>query len=168
MRNVVAIGVVALLGGMSFATCQAQDLPARKPGLWQVTMLTASSKMPPQQMKYCLDAATDAALYKMGMSAVQGMCSRNDIHRSGNVVTIDTECKMGEMLVTSHSTMTFVGDTANHTDIQTHFDPPMMGRSDSSMTRDATWAGPCPADMQPGDIVMANGMKMNLNSMPAK
>ena len=67
--------------------------------------------------------------------------------------------------MTSHSVMTFTGDSAYKTDTQTHFDPPMMGRSDSSMAQEAKWAGPCPADMQPGDMIGPNGMKMNLKSL---
>ena len=38
----------------------------------------------------------------------------------------------------------------------------MMGRNESSMTQEAKWAGACPADMKPGDMIGPNGMKMNL------
>jgi hypothetical protein len=34
------------------------------------------------------------------------------------------------------------------------------------MTIEATWLGPCKADQKPGDMVMANGMKMNIRDMP--
>jgi hypothetical protein len=118
-----------------------------------------------QTLKFCTDAATDAEMYKFGMNTMQGMCSRYDIHRNGAVATIDTECKMGDMKMTSRSVMTFTGDAAYKTDIQSHFDPPMMGHADSSMTQEAKWTGPCPADMQPGDMVGPNGMKMNMKSM---
>jgi hypothetical protein len=163
----MAVCAAALLGGIACAGtgALAVDLPTRKPGLWEVTLHMASGKMPPQLMKFCTDAATDAQLYQLGMSAAQGMCSRNDIQRSGNVVTMDSECKMGEMKMTTHSVMTFTGDAAYKTDIRSHSEPPMMGRSDSSMTQDARWTGPCPADMQPGDMIGPNGMKMNLKSM---
>ena len=33
------------------------------------------------------------------------------------------------------------------------------------MTQDAKWTGPCPADMAPGDVLMGNGMKMNIKQM---
>ena len=104
-------------------------------------------------------------LYQLGMNATQGMCSRKDIQRNGNVVTLDSECRMGEMKMTTHAVMTFTSDTAYKTNIQSHSDPPMMGRSDSTMTQDAKWAGPCPAGMQPGDMVAPNGKTMNLKSM---
>ena len=34
------------------------------------------------------------------------------------------------------------------------------------MTIEAKWIGPCKPDQKPGDIVMANGVKMNVLEMP--
>ena len=167
MRTTVTARAAVLLGGIACAGtgALAVDLPKRKPGLWEVTLRMASGQMPPQPMKFCTDAATDAELYQLGMNATQGMCSRKDIQRNGNVVTLDSECRMGEMKMTTHAVMTFTSDTAYKTNIQSHSEPPMMGRSDSTMTQDAKWAGPCPAGMQPGDMVAPNGKTMNLKSM---
>ena len=165
MRTIVlAAAIVSGALACAATAALAVDLPARKPGLWEVTLSMAGGKMPPQVMKFCTDADTDAALYKFGMNAAQGMCSRNDIQRSGNVVTMDSECKMGDMTMNSHAVMTFTGDAAYHTDIQSHFNPPMAGRSELSMTQEAKWAGACPADMKPGEMIGPNGMKMNLKS----
>ena len=99
-------------GGLACATTAvlAVDLPTRKPGLWEVTLNMPGGKMPPREMKFCTDAETDAALYKLGMNAAQGICSRNDIQRSGNVVTMDSECKLGDTKMTSRAVMTFTGD----------------------------------------------------------
>jgi hypothetical protein len=167
MRSTITACAAALLGGLVCAVTAAQsdDLPKRKPGLWAVTLHMAQGTMPTQGMKFCTDAATDAELYRFGMNAAQGMCSRYDLHRSGDVATVDTECRMGDMKMTSRAVMTFTGDAAYKTDIQTHFDPPVMGRSDSTMTQEAKWTGPCPAEMKPGDLVGPNGMKLNMKSM---
>jgi hypothetical protein len=40
--------------------------------------------------------------------------------------------------------------------------------AETSMTIEAKWAGPCKADQKPGDIIMANGMKMNVTDIPAR
>ena len=37
---------------------------------------------------------------------------------------------------------------------------------ESKFIIEAKWLGPCKADQKPGDIVMGNGMKMNINDMP--
>ncbi len=167
MRTITLACAAAFAGGLAVAAAgaRADDLPQRKAGLWEITMHMATGNMPMQTLKFCTDAATDAEMYKFGMNTMQGMCSRYDIHRNGAVATIDTECKMGDMKMTSRSVMTFTGDAAYKTDIQSHFDPPMMGHANSSMTQEAKWTGPCPADMQPGDMVGPNGMKMNMKSM---
>ena len=93
------------------------------------------------------------------------MCDAPEIHRSGSTVTVGTVCTMGESKVTTQAVTKFTGDTAYHTDANTKFDPPMAGHDASAMTQDAKWAGPCPADMVPGDMLMGNGMKMNIKQM---
>ena len=146
------------------ATVRAQDFPPRKPGLWQIEM-TISATPAPQQMKMCIDATTDAEMYKMGKNAVQGMCDKPLINRSGSIVTIDSTCKMGEMRTTTHAVTKFTGDTAYHSEADSKMDPPVAGRDQSKVIQDGKWVGPCPADMSPGDVTMANGMKMNVRQM---
>jgi hypothetical protein len=36
-----------------------------------------------------------------------------------------------------------------------------------AVTMSAKWLGPCAADQRPGDMIMPNGMKMNIQNMPA-
>ena len=155
------LGAWLLLGGAAWA----DDFPARKPGLWQVDMAMAGGPMPPQQMKMCVDQSTDAEMFKMGMNASQGMCDKPDIHRSGSTVTISTVCRMGESQMATQAVTKFTGDTAYHTEANTKFTPPMHGREQSIVTQDARWTGPCPADMVAGDVMMPNGMKMNMKQM---
>lgn len=165
MRRFTRTFLPILLGGIVglTATARADDYPPRKPGLWEVSMTTGSGKSHAMGTKMCIDAASDAALYKMGMETAGSICSRRDVSRTGYTVTSDSVCMLDKSQMTSHTVTVFAGDVAYHTESKTHFDPPMMpGMSDSTMTQDAKWAGPCPADMKPGDIVMPNGMKMNM------
>jgi hypothetical protein len=161
----VGLGTLLLLGAATCGTSRADDFPLRKAGLWEVDMTMSGGKMPPQQMKMCIDPATDAEMYQLGMNAAQGMCSKPDIHRSGGTVTISTTCKMGESKISTQSVTKFTGDTAYHTDVNSTFDPPMGTLRESAVTQDAKWSGACPADMQPGDVLMANGIKMNIKQM---
>jgi hypothetical protein len=34
-----------------------------------------------------------------------------------------------------------------------------------TMAMDAQWLGPCAADQSPGDVIMSNGMKINVPEM---
>jgi hypothetical protein len=128
MSATISLGALLLVGAAAFGSARGDEFPPRKAGLWQIDMAMPGGQMPPQQMKMCIDPATDAEMYKLGMSASRGSCDAPDIHRSGSTVTVGTVCKMGE-------------------------------------SQDARWAGPCPADMVPGDMLMGNGMKMNIKQM---
>ena len=43
--------------------------------------------------------------------------------------------------------------------------PGVPGHDQSTVAQDAKWTGPCPADMVAGDVMMGNGMKMNIKQM---
>jgi hypothetical protein len=161
---VIGPAAFAVLCGAAWHTAQAQDFPARKPGLWQIDMMIAAAPAP-QQMKMCIDAATDAEMYKMGMNAARGMCDKPLINRSGTTVTVDSACRMGETRTTTHAVTRFTSDTAYHTEAATKLQPPVAGRGESKVIQDGRWVGPCPPDMQPGDVAMGNGAKMNLRQM---
>lgn len=164
-RITAGIGLASVV--LFAASASAQDFPPRKPGLWQIDMTMPGGPMPQQmqQMKMCIDAATDAEMHKMGMSAAQGMCGKPDISRSGSTLTVNSNCKVGDVQTTTQAITKFTGDTAYHTDVNTKFNPPMQGRAEQKMAQDAKWVGACPADMQPGDVVMGNGMKVNIKQM---
>jgi hypothetical protein len=161
----IRLSALLLAGAAASGTARGDEFPPRKAGLWQIDMAMPGGQMPPQQMKMCIDAATDTEMYRLGMSAGQGMCNAPDIHRSGSTVTVGSVCTMGPSKVTTQAMTRFTGDTAYHTDANTKFDPPMAGHDASVMTQDAKWAGACPADMVPGDVLMGNGMKMNIKQM---
>jgi hypothetical protein len=150
---------------MSRSAWAENEYPPRKPGLWQVDMAMTGGPMPPQQMKMCIDQGTDAEMFKMGMNASQGMCDKPDIRRSGSTVTVSTVCRMGDSQMSTQAVTKFTGDTAYHTDANTRFNPPMAGREQSTVTQDAKWTGPCPTGMVAGDVMMPNGMKMNMKQM---
>jgi hypothetical protein len=161
-----AIQAVLILTGVTTASSAlATDLPQRKPGLWVVATSSPGTNMPSHEVRMCIDASTDAMMSSAGMNAMNGACGKNEIKRDGAVVTVNSVCKMGDVQTATQAVIHFTGDTAYHSDINTTFNPPMMGRSTATVSQDAKWTGICPADMQPGDIVMANGMRMNVKTM---
>lgn len=156
----VVITALLLLAPAASNAAGAADYPPRKAGLWEMTIDTGRG--PPQMARYCVDAATDAALQKMGQGSMGQMCSRFELHRSGATMTADAVCRMGDTQVTTHSVTTFTANTATHTVATSRFDPPMQGgMAEARMTQDGRWIGPCDSDMQPGDMVI-NGNKMHM------
>ena len=155
--------IATLTGLMALsAAASAEDFPKRKPGLWTTTMNTGSPNMPVIETKSCIDAASDAELFRHGAGASANACTRREMHRDGDTVIIDSECTFGPRKMISHGVLTFSGDTAYHGEFKTRSEPPTPGGADRTSVQDAKWVGPCPADMKPGDTIGPNGMKMNL------
>lgn len=145
-----------------FAVCTlalsavAAELPSRKPGLWDLTMNMGISGVPPRTMQQCIDAASDQALHaQAGMGGEN--CSKRDVVTAPGKITIDSICNIGGRQVTSHIVVAGSFDSAYTTTISS-----TGGLRDTNMTMDAKWLGPCKADQRPGDIIMSNGMKMNV------
>ena len=142
-----------------------EDLPKRKAGLWEMNMISADDKRPSVTSRVCIDAATDTALTDFALGATKQVCSKREIRVSGSVATIDMACKIGESQQTTHSTIAYTGNSAYRTEVRAHYEPPFLGKSDSTTVQEAKWTGPCPPDMKPGDLIMGNGMKINLRDL---
>jgi hypothetical protein len=144
-----------------------EDLPKRKPGLWEMSTTSAGNKAAPAMSKVCIDATTDRELMNFGLGVANQLCSKRDIKVSGNVATLNMVCTIGNSQSTSRSTITYSGSTAYRAEIRAHFEPPFLGQSDSATTQQAKWTGPCPPDLKPGDLVTGNGVKINLRDLAA-
>jgi len=144
----------------------AADYPSLKPGLWESQVLRQegqSTKMPVTQL--CIDASMIKDMMQMGQSMQKSMCSRNDMHFSGNKFYAEAECNFGGSTMKSKSVTAFSGDSAYRTEVHATYDPAFMGQKESTTVVEAKWKGSCPAGMQAGDVVMPGGMKMNMRML---
>ena len=165
--SLAALIVSAAFGSAIALGAGLDDLPKRKPGLWEMSTASAESKSAPAMSKVCIDAATDRELMNFGLGVTNQLCSKREIKVTGGVATINMVCTVGDSQATSHSTITYTGNTAYRAEVRAHFEPPFMGRSDSTTTQQAKWIGACPPDMRPGDLVTGNGVKINLRDLAA-
>jgi hypothetical protein len=149
------------------ADLPAIDIPTMKPGLWESKVAREGTTAPQPIARMCLDAAVQKEMMGFGMGAMKSMCSKNDLRREGNKLYGNNECKIGESTMRSTSVTTFNGDSSYHTEVKATYDPPMMGKAGVDTVVDAKWVGPCPAGMQPGEMIMPNGQKMNVRGMTA-
>jgi len=168
-----ALALCAAIGGALAGPAFALDMPARKPGLWEIHSGDASGKTPAATMQQCIDAASDKAMQERGQGMAQALgkdaCSQDVRAQSGNQITIDSVCKIGATTATTHTVISGDFNSAYRMDRKASYNPPLMGRSESSTTMEAKWIGPCKADQRPGDMVMPNGTKMNmLDAMAAR
>ena len=147
----------------------AIDMPARKPGLWEmkISMEGRATAMPTVQ--HCIDAVTDKQMNTMGGGMTAEQCSKKDVQRSGTTVTVDSVCNIGGgVTATSHAVVS--GDFNSSYSVKVHSKreggqvrPGIPAETD--MMVEAKWLGACTADQKPGDMIMGNGMKMNINEM---
>jgi hypothetical protein len=145
----------------------AVDMPARKPGLWELKMVFEGGAMPAQTFQHCIDAATDKQMNTVGGGMRTDQCSKQDIKQSGNTLTIDSVCNFGAGNQTSRAVVTGDFNSAYTVKVNAKRDGPAVPGmpAETNMTMESKWLGPCKADQKPGDIVMGNGMKMNINDM---
>jgi hypothetical protein len=149
----------------------ALDMPARKPGLWEVKMEFAGGRLPAQDIKQCVDAATDKLMNSSFGGSAQQNCSRQDVTRSGNTMMVDSVCKFGDATTTSHAVVTGSFDSGYTVDVTSTRAggrplPGMAPGGTTHMKIAAKWLGPCIAGQRPGDMIMGNGMKMNVLDLP--
>jgi hypothetical protein len=156
---------VVLLVICSIAPAAAIDLPARKPGLWEIKMVFEDAQVPPQAVQHCIDTATDKLLQEK-FSGVQENCSKHDMTRSGNTIVIDSNCKIGNMAATTHAVFEGDFDSAYTVKVSTTLDGGPQPGVKKNMTMQAKWMGACKPGQKPGDIEMPGGMKMNILDMP--
>jgi hypothetical protein len=164
-------GTFVVLALLVPSSANALDLPARKAGLWQMTMMFDGGHIPQQSIKQCIDAATDAKMNSLGGQMQKENCSKQDVQRAGNAIIVDSVCKVGASTSVSHAVVTGDFNSAYTVKVDSKHEgamaPGMPASGAMKMTVDAKWLGPCAVDQKPGDMIMGNGMKININSLPS-
>lgn len=161
-RHLVFLAALAIA-----APALAVDLPARKAGLWDMTMDFHNAKLPQQTMKQCTDADSDRLMNMNFGGSNEQACVKKDIVRSATGFTVDSICSFGGVTTTSHAVVTGSFDSAYTVDVTSTRNggrpmPGMAAGGESHMTITAKWLGPCGAGQKPGDVTMPNGMTMNV------
>jgi hypothetical protein len=162
-----SFSAATLCGALAFAATSASafDFPAMKAGLWESTVMREGAAQKLGTTRMCMDAAVQKEMMDMRMGTMKSMCQKNDIRRDGNKVYSDSECKLGDSTMKASSVTVFTGDTAYHVESKSTYDPPKPGIPSGKMTIDGKWAGACPAGMRPGDVVLADGRKVNMRAI---
>jgi hypothetical protein len=160
--------VVAALALAVAAPASAADLPKRKSGLWDLKMSAAGTPGGAQTMQMCIDEKTDNAAQQSAGAMGKEACTKQDIRREAGRMVVESVCKFGESTATTRSVFTGSFDSAYKVDIKSTYDPPLAGMKEGGTVIEAKWLGPCKPDQKPGDVILANGMKINMNDAKAK
>jgi hypothetical protein len=148
----------------AFAAGSAEiDLPARKPGLWELKLIPETAGAAPQMtMQLCLDAATDKDIMAAGM-AMSGTACTTKRSQSGSAIQIDADCHFGDRHTVSQTTIS--GDFQASYTLKVVSDSqggnPALAKH-SVVTQQATWLGACTPGLLPGEMMMPGGRKVNV------
>ncbi|HVE48603.1 MAG TPA: DUF3617 family protein [Casimicrobiaceae bacterium] len=137
----------------------AADLPKRKSGLWELSTATQQGQMVAAQM--CIDQKSDDLTRQL--AGVGVTCSKQNIKReSATRYVIDSVCRFGDSTATSRAIFTGSFESDYSVDISAKYSPPMMGMNEGRSTIKARWLSACKSGQRPGDLVMPNGMTINV------
>ncbi len=145
----------------------AEEFPKRKPGLWEIQTLI-EGETEGKTMKQCIDTTSDAKLAKMEkeMAAKKGRtCTKNAFRKEGKRFVRESDCTSDGMRIISKTT--FSGDFSSQytAETTTKFGDAIKGMAEQNAMMTARWVGPCEADQKPGDVIMSDGLKMNIISL---
>ena len=119
-----------------------------------------------RMMTQCVDQAKDDVFRQMGQQMErESKCTRTNVQRAGSRLSFDSACDFGNVKSMSRSVVTGDFNTAYKIEIHSRYEPPMMGRSESTTVMNATWVGACKAGQRPGDVTMPGGVTMNIYDM---
>jgi hypothetical protein len=156
-RLPVTLGLSAAFALLFMAHADAADLPARKPGLWEVKT-TIDGHGRAVTVQQCIDAATDQMLQSSAGPFSAPACPEREVKKSDNGMTIDSRCNFNGKPASARAVIAGSFDSAYTMTVTSEgADLPAM-----TMTSEGKWVGVCAADQQPGDVVMANGVKINI------
>ena len=162
-RRLILVAACALIATPALAL----DMPARKAGLWELKMSFEQPKLPEHVIQQCTDAASDKLMNSNFGGSAQQKCQKQDVHKTGGTMVVDSVCSVGGATSTTHAVISGSFNSAYTVQVTTKRDggPPTPGigpHGEMHMAVAAKWLGPCGKGQRPGDIMMGNGMKINV------
>jgi hypothetical protein len=145
---------------LTVAAVFAAEEPTFKEGLWSIHTVTTDNpgnKKSETTRSVCRDHAYDAASRVKAKAMMAKICKTNTLTGSGSKYISESECVQMGSTMHSKGVLTISGDTAAHNEETTTFAPPMNGIAETTMIMDQKYVGACPAGMQPGESMDANG-----------
>jgi hypothetical protein len=161
MRQAILLFLTLILAA-SFA--QAQDVPKRKSGLWEVKRTTTRTEGEERIVQMCIDEASDNAFRHLAEGMRSESCKTEKVRRDGDRLLVDAVCDLGRAQVTAKTQAVITGrfDSAYKIESKSTYDPPMRGKAEGSAVLEARWLGACKPDQRPGDYILASGVKLRV------
>lgn len=159
------VSVIALALCTTFAfAATPEDMPKRKPGLWELQTALAEMGGMGMRLQTCVDESVEDLIPEDG----EADCDEQSYRKDGNRIVFSATCRAAGS--TARIEGSFTGDfTSSYAgEIRTTYTPPLHGMARSTMTMEARWVGVCKPGQKPGDVIMMGlpGMgNINLEEM---
>ncbi len=153
-----AAGAAAAAGFAVLSGCVGGP-PTLKAGLWDVRLQSVENpgdRHSEFNYQLCRDRAYDAAA-DARLKNVKG-CTTVVKNLGGGSYSSASSCTVAGTTIVSTATSVFKSDGSTHSDSHATYTPAFNGKTEETMTQDQRYVGKCPADMQPGDTVAADGL----------
>ncbi len=139
----------------------AASLPARKPGLWQITTRTQGvPDFGPVQQGVGPDS--DQLMLE---KARKKNCRVLDLKPAGKRVTVHLVCTLDGSTATSDGVLEGAFDAHYTGTLRTRFSPPWHGMSETTTTHEGRWLGPCKPGQKPGEVIGPNIGGVDVNAL---
>jgi hypothetical protein len=155
LHAVFAVG--AVFGFLLAAPASAGDAASRKPGLWEVKT-SIDDRGRAVTVQQCIDASTDQMLQASAGPFSAPLCAGRQVKTSEGGMTIDTQCRFNGKPASAHAVVSGNLESAYTMTVTAEGEDLPA----TKMTMDAKWLGACAAGQQPGDVIMAGGVKVNI------
>ncbi len=141
----------------------------RRAGLWRQTVVRDGRSTPLGPMRVCIDAATDAKMTMIGHAVGGSRCTRSSVKAPDGSITFHSMCSFGRAGVVESSGAVqsdFSSSYRLHAVSTVHGSVygPMNGPHVTDIS--ASYVGPCPSGMSPGEVIIGPGLKINLDRLP--
>jgi hypothetical protein len=135
------------------------DPPSLKEGLWSIH--TASTNQPGDKKtestrSICRNHAYDDRV-RAQAKAQAATCKTHTDNDSGSKYESESECVVRGTTIHTKGITTASGSNATHTESSTTYNPAFYGISATTMIMDQKYVGACPAGIEPGDMMEADG-----------
>jgi hypothetical protein len=155
MKMRLLCSTLLIAGGGAFGA----DQPALKEGLWSIHTVSVDqpgNKKTDGTVKLCRNHAYDERVRALAAQQSAKTCKTISETITGGTRTTETECTVGNSVLKTKAVATISGDAA-HSETHTTYTPAAYGTSETTMVMDQKYAGACPAGVEPGDRISADG-----------
>lgn len=163
MRGLLSFGAGGCALALLAVGAVADELPLRKPGLWEMKIVKVGSQLPALTTQQCTDPSVDKDMVNTVSPIAKQICSKQSLQKTATGYVGDSVCTVAGATITSHSEVTGDFDSAYTVTTEAKTDKGPEQLRDTTTRIDAKWLGDCKPGQKPGDIVMpGGGFKLNV------